>query len=203
MSRFEDRLWAELVEQHGALLADAPARFPAREQAPAPTRRRLRLPARRRLLPAGAAVALALAAAIAAIVIGFSSGGGSSAAYAVAVNRNGTVEITLRELAGVQGADERLRELGEPIRIIPAERSCPVKPGEYHLVALSERATRAISTIGSERGVTTLLVRPANIPEGVTAVFATRVLDEGPPEALAISQSAFRGATPPCETVVG
>jgi hypothetical protein len=196
VSRFEDRLWAELVEQHGALLADAP---PLLAPQPLPVRRRLRLPAARRLAPlAGAAIALA--AAISAIVIGFGSGGGSGAAFAVAIDRDGDVTITLRELAGVTGADERLQELGEPIRIIPAERGCAVKPGEYDLVRLSGAESRAIATIVPQRGVSTLLVRPAKIPHGVTAVFATRVLDTGPPEALGWAQSAYRGAVPPCET---
>ncbi len=194
MPRFEDRLWAELVEQHGALLADA---LPL---APAPRGRRLRLPAAGRLAPAGG-LALALAAAIAALVIGFGSGHGS-AAYAVALNPDGTVSITLRELAGVSGADERLQELGVPVRIVRAETNCPVKPDEYDRVRLPAARSGAISTMTQQNGVTTLVVDPSKIPPGDTVQFATRVLDPGPPEALGTTESVYRGPTPPCEAVV-
>jgi len=194
VSSYEDRLWGELVEQHGALLADAPARKLA--PAPAPARRRRWVPARRAASLAGAAVAVALA--IGAIVIGFASGP-STAAFAVAVSRDGTVTITLRELAGVNGADERLQELGEPIRIIHAERSCRVEPREYDLVRQSAAESRAIAEIEQRNGVTTLVVHPSKIAAGETVVFATRVLEAGPPLALGWAQSAYRGATPPCE----
>ncbi|HXD54670.1 MAG TPA: hypothetical protein VN618_07950 [Solirubrobacteraceae bacterium] len=210
MSRFEDRLFAELVEQHGALLTDAPARaLPASGQARRPARVRLPLPLRLRLpagrlVPAGA-LAFALAAALAAIVIGFGSGGGGGTpAYAVVSNGDGTVSVTVRELVGVTGANEALRTLGVRARVVHSERACPTQPGEYALARLSSEQSERIAHGGAPSGEPSVVLDPSAIPPGDTVVIGARVLEHR--RALTVTGleiAIYEGAVPPCLRAAG
>src|SRR5580693_1251000 len=97
MSKFEDRLWRDLVRKHGADLAQMTP--PAAK----PTRR-----ARPRLL-AGTTVSLA---GIAAAVVLLVSAAGSPPAFAVNRNSDGTYTVWIQKLTGVHGANARLAALG-------------------------------------------------------------------------------------------
>jgi len=187
VSSFEDRLWSELVEQHGALLADAPRR------APAPVRAR-----RRRLAPV-AGLGLAFAAALAAVVIGLSSGGGS-AAYAVTTNPDGTVTVTIRELAGVRGADQKLASLGVPVRVVRSEAGCRVRPGDYESARLSPEQFQRISKLSRAPGSAAIVITPSAIPPGDTVVIGARNISPG---AVGLQTAIYRGATPTCLPLAG
>ena len=80
-------------------------------------------------------------------MIGLSSGGGSPA-YAVTSNPDGTITVTIRELAGVTGADETLSSQGVPVRVVHCEAGCPVRRGEYDSVRLSPEQFQRISKPG-------------------------------------------------------
>jgi hypothetical protein len=191
MSRFEDRLWDELVEQHGAVLADAPLTFtPAR---PRPELRRRRRPA-----PL-AALGLALAAALTAIVIGLSSTGGTPA-YAVLSNPDGTITVTIRELVGVKGADEKLASLGVPVHVVRSEAGCQVRSGEYKVPRISPELFQRISKLAGPAGSAALVITPSAIPAGDTVVIGAR---EPGPGAVGLQTVIYEGTTPPCLPLAG
>jgi hypothetical protein len=195
MSRFEDRLLAELVEQHGALLAGAPARVLP------PVGRTVR--ARRRRLVPVAAIGLALTAALIAVVIGLSSGGGTSA-YAVVSNPDGTVSVTISDLVGVHGASEKLASLGVPVRVVRSEAGCPTRPGQFKPAHLSAEQSQRISTLAGPAGTASVVITPSQIPPGDTVVIGPRALQSSPGLAVVGLETAiYEGATPPCLHAVG
>ncbi len=80
---------------------------------------------RRRRALAGAAIA-ALAAVCVALAIG-ASGGGVQPAYAVSVNPDGSVALSVRELLGVGPANARLARLGVRARLVRRETGCTAR----------------------------------------------------------------------------
>jgi hypothetical protein len=190
VARFEDRLFSELVEQHGALLVDAP---PA-PLAPAPARRPRTL---RRRAPALVTAGLALAAALAAIVIGIGSHGGGTPAYAVVVNANGTVTVTISELVGISGADARLRALGLPVRVVPASTDCPTYPGEFPRAHLSYEQMKQIALPSGPYGA--MVITPSAIPQGVTVVIGAREEPASSPalKVAGLNVAYYEGTTTP------
>src|SRR5215468_457819 len=112
MSKFEDRLWREVVRRHGADLAQM-TRPPAK-----PARR-----ARPRIL-AGTSVALAVAGAVVALVLSAAS---SPPAFAVSRNSDGTYTVSLQKLAAIHGANARLAALGIRARLVVVTQGCTVK----------------------------------------------------------------------------
>jgi hypothetical protein len=191
MSRFEDRLWSELVEQHGALLADAPLSL-----APSPGR----APGRRRRWRAPlAALGLALAAAVTAIVIGLSSGGGTPA-YAVLSNPDGTVTVTIRQLVGVKAADEKLASLGVPVRVVRSEAGCLLGSGEYKTPRISPDLFQRISKLAGPASAASIVITPSAIPSGDTIVIGARELAPG---VVGLQTGIYEGTTPPCLPLAG
>lgn len=180
MSRFEDRLWAELVEQHGAVLAEQPVLVAA------PPRRLRRAPI--------AAAALAVAVALAVLVIALGHGGGTSA-YAVVTNPDGTVTVTIRELAGVEPANERLEELDVPVRIPPTTSGCPTSRAGLKAAHLTpEQSRQAFEPVGGN-GDYSLRIDPKAIPKGDTLVLKAYELPSG---ATAMRALIIEGPAPPC-----
>ncbi len=102
MSTFEDNLWRELAREH-----DAEHALPGRASTSGPARRR-------RL--AGASLGLAAVATAAALVL---SAGTAAPAFAVTSNPNGTVTVTIDEIAGIAGANAQLTALGVRARAVP------------------------------------------------------------------------------------
>src|SRR5258708_5486062 len=189
MSRFEERLWSELLEQHGALLTDPPL-----ELAPA----RAQLQPRRRLAPL-AALGLALAAALTAVVIGLSSGGGTPA-YAVVSNPDGTITVTIRELVGVKGADEKLASLGVPVRIVRSEAGCQTGSGEYNTPRISPQLFQRIAKLAESGGSAAIGITPSAIPAGGTVLIGARALSPG---VVGLQTGIYEGKTPPCLPLAG
>ncbi len=95
MSKFEDRLWSELVLDHGPQLASM---------------RRIEIPHRSRRGPA-AIGAVALAGTIAAVALTATTGTSPSVAYAVSQSSDGSVSVSIREISGVDGANAQLARL--------------------------------------------------------------------------------------------
>jgi len=181
VARFEDRLFRELVEQHGSLLTEPPAAAPV-------------LPRRLRRRPA-VAIALALAVALAAIVIGLSRGGGGTNAYAVVTNPDGTVTVTISELVGVAPADERLHELGLPVSVAAVTEDCPVERSELHRADVPpEVMSRIVETV-SPAGRTGVRIDPSAIPAGDTLLLSANERRAG---VIALRELLIEGSAPSC-----
>jgi len=185
VARFEDRLWAELVEHHGALFAEAPA-VPVR--APAARRRTVRR------VPALVAAAATTLAIVLALVIGLGSNRGASA-FAVVTNTDGTVTITISELVGVTPADQRLEELGLPVRVVPVTARCPVDPAQLRQARLAPDQFRGIYRVAGSEGAAGVTVDPSQIPHGDTLILRA---DERPHGVVALRALVVEGAAPPC-----
>jgi hypothetical protein len=193
VARFEERLWAELVEQHGALLADPP---PA---AVSPHRVARSMPAyRRRLLPA-AGLATVLTGVLVAIVIGLGSGSRPSAAFAVVRNPDGTVKVTIAEISGVQGANQRLAELGVPARVVSLNAGCATRAGEFKPAPLTSEQAQRIATLVGPAGSASVVLYPAAVPAGDTVVIGASALGQsGGIDTVALAISIYEGAAPTC-----
>jgi hypothetical protein len=149
MSKFEDRLWRDLVRKHGADLAQM-----TRPSAEGAQR------ARPRLL-AGTSVAVAVAVAALALVLSAAS---SPPAFAVSRNSDGTYTVTLQKLAAIHGANQKLAALGIRARLVEVTQDCTVK-------ALPPAAVAAMKVAQSMTGkaapqVAVAKLDPRKIPAG-------------------------------------
>lgn len=118
MSKLEDRLWSDLLgepEADRALAATQPAGR--------------RKPARRAPLAVGGLVFVGGLLAAALMLTGGSS---TTPAYAVALNPDGSVTLTLNEVLGVAGANEGLEKLGVRVRIARPEAGCTATAEPIH-----------------------------------------------------------------------
>jgi len=156
MSKFEDRLWRDLVRRHGADLAEL--------NQPAAKRAR---PARPRLL-AGTTVALA---GIGTAVVLLLSAASSPAAFAVSRNADGTYTVSLQKFAAIHGANAKLAALGIRARLVEVTQGCQVKalpPAAVHAMTLAQ------SMAGKEAPqVATAKLDPRKIPPGKWQVIPT------------------------------
>ena len=129
MSKFEDRLWRELVRRHGADLAEITS----------PAARRARR-ARPRLL-AGTTAALAGVATAAALLLSAAS---SPPAFAVSRNADGSITVSLHQIAAIHAANARLAALGIRAKLVEVTPGCAYRalpPAAIHAMALARRAT--------------------------------------------------------------
>jgi hypothetical protein len=182
MSKFKDRLWRELVRDHGAELA----------QLTRPAGKRARR-ARPRLL-AGTSVALAVAVAAVALVLSAAS---SPPAFAVSRNADGTYTVVLQKLAAIHGANAKLASLGIRARLVEVTTGCTVKvlpPAAVHAMALAQSmAGKAAPQVAITR------LDPRKIPPGKTQVIpAYRVAGTVHVE----TPHLLKGAAPTCFSTV-
>jgi hypothetical protein len=215
MSSFEDRLWSELVREHGQTLAgtDArpsspPWRSPSRpRRSPRPRGLPGLLRSRRGPL---AAVAAALTAAIVVGALALSANT-TAPAYAVVVNRDGSVTLTIDQLIGVSAANARLAALGVPARAAIIEAGCTAKgvrvrfPPRRNRNGLPEPWIAGM--IRPEKshpgfGGLGMVIRPAGIPRGDTLLLTARWLDSTHAgtslHAVGLNFGLYRGPAPSC-----
>ena len=178
MSKFEDRLWRELVRRHGPDLA----------QMTRPATKRARR-ARPRVV---AGTSLALTGVVAALVLVFSAAS-SPPAFAVSHNADGTFTVTLQKIAAIHGANARLAALGIRARLVEVAPGCTFKalpPGAVAAMRLEK------STLGRpipQAAITRL--DPRKIPPGKWQVIpAYRVAGTVRVERAHLIQ----GQAPPC-----
>jgi len=143
MSTFEDRLWSELVREHGHQM-----------QLPAITVRASR---RRSALITGTALATAVAAAAVVLAVTATT---STPAYAVTHNADGTVSVTLNDVKAITGLNAALARDGIAARAIPLTADCPIHGFPNPMPA------------GTNPSTYTITIVPADIPPGYTAVLA-------------------------------
>ncbi len=112
MTRFEDRLFGQLMAEHGHRLRAV--------ERPAPARRRARRARRPVWLATGAADAVA---AVTAAVMAL---GGAPAYAAYSVTRhNGAVTVTVSRPSGVAGANTALHAIRARVVVVPVRPGCP------------------------------------------------------------------------------
>jgi hypothetical protein len=140
-----------------------------------------------------AAIPAGLAAGIAAVVV-FLSSSGVTPSFAVTMNSDGSILVTIDDLAGVSGANARLRQLGAPIVVVPISATCTAKV-DLSYVGVNELPKPTISLI------------PSGIPAGTTVVLAANQVGPnnfqmaigrvtGPPPTCAPPGSAGPGIGP-------
>jgi hypothetical protein len=172
MSTFEDQLWADLVREYAAELALV--------QRPAQRRRR-----KRPVLITGGALGLAGTATALAFALAATSG---TPAFAVTSNSDGSVTVTLHDIAGVAGANAELSKLGVRARAVHAVAGCTAPADRvpvYHFAG-------AVRPAATPYGVT---IAPNAIPQSDTLVLAARELSN---DHVELGVMLVRGAAPAC-----
>jgi hypothetical protein len=143
MSTFEDRLWSQLVREHGHQMQP-----PSIRATPNP---------RRPALITGTALAAAVAVAAALLVFTATT---SVPAYAVTAHSDGTVTVTLKDVQAMTALNAELTRDGIAARAIPLTADCPVHGFPNPMPAGTNPSTYTITLV------------PAEIPPGYTAVLA-------------------------------
>ena len=158
MTKFEDRLFGQLMAEHGHQLRAV--------ERPALPRRRVRRPV---WLATGAAVA---AAAVTAAVMALGSAP-AMAAYSV-TRHDGIVTVSVDRASGVAGANATLHAMGARVVVVPVRPGCPPigslpRPRPAPHPSISVRA----GVNGNGHGSVTVKVwGQGGIPKGDTLVLA-------------------------------
>lgn len=155
MSKFEDRLWMELVREHGCDLA----------QIRKPARRGPRRPRPRLLV--GTTLGLAGMGTILALALGAAS---SSPAFAVTRNPDGTVTVWVTRVGGIAGANARLAALGVRAKAVQVTAGCTAARGSW--VARRPKPPRVAARGRLQRLIVKARFDPKQIPAGHTLVLA-------------------------------
>jgi hypothetical protein len=155
MGKFEDRLWTELVREHGRDLA----------QIAKPPRRSARRPRSRLLL--GTTVGLAGLGTALALVLSAAS---SSPAFAVTRNPDGTVTVWVTRVGGILGANARLAELGVHARAVQVTAGCT--PARANWIARNAKVQRVLTPGRMQALIVKARFDPKRIPAGHTLVLA-------------------------------
>lgn len=198
MNNYDDQLWSQLVRERGEQMSNAPATTAALASsvtatitATRPASRMLHRPA----LLTGSALGIACLAG--AGVLALSS---ASPAFAVTKNSDGTVAVTLSDLADLPALNRELAQDGIPVTAVPISASCS--------------ATGAITNPSGDSGpgnqenqqsdVVTL--DPSQIPSGDVGVLGVSQTSSGQvtllygdttaPAPSCLSSTAFSGSLP-------
>lgn len=174
MSSFEDRLFADLMREHSAVLAepDSP-------------------PLRRGARPVWAVAGAVAVAGLTAAGIGLVTGG--TPAYAVSRGADGTVTVSVRKISGVAGANAELRRMGVPVVAVPVRKGCTAQVREDRHLPSPVYATSP-STSEDQRNATFTL-QLEHLPAGDTVVLGTQTLSDG---AVVLALTVVIGPAPAC-----
>jgi hypothetical protein len=173
MPDFKDRLWRDLVREHGADLARI-------------QRSAHRRPPRR--VVAAAAAGLAAAGAALLVALGTS---GTPPAYAVDRHADGTVTVTINRVEGIRGANARLEALGIRVRAVPFVAGCA---GIQTATGAPAAMLRALKFARARAGtIMSVRIAPWRLQRGKVAVVAA-----GPVKPPAVVAEAKHGAVPQC-----
>lgn len=183
MSRFSDRLWRDLVREHGPDLAQMESLSKAGH------RRR----ARPRVL-AGTGMGVAVIATAAVLILGAAS---SSPAFAVTRNHDGSYSVRVETWTAIPAANRLLRGMGVPAQVVAVSTACGT-------VSQTLRLTRAGSGTPAALIRARLLARqaridPRRIPAGKKLMItAWRVGRQVRVMAATVVSVAPACMTPPC-----
>ena len=179
MSRFKDRLWRELVREHGADLAQI--RRPAGKD----SRRE-----HRRLL-AGSSLGVAGVGTVVALVL---TAAGSAPAFAVTQNQDGTVSVVIRQVAAIRGANARLAALGLKAKFVQVAAGCAV-PSPPGRTQDSIQQNLHAGSVTVARGSVNARFDLRKVPPGQTVVVGTWRVGR---QVRIIPARIVRGAAPDC-----
>jgi hypothetical protein len=195
MSKFKDRLWRELVRDHGAELAQLT------RPAAAHGRR-----ARPRVL-AGTTLGLAGVGATLTLILTAAS---TTPAFAVTQNRDGSVSVKILRLAGIQAANAKLHALGVRAQVVQVSAGCTIAPllppAAIAGLAAAQHARIVELKVGAQSGA---WIDPRRIPLNKTLVLpAARVgrqVRVGNPRwakgAVPVCLPVGPAGPPPCQVV--
>jgi hypothetical protein len=146
---------------------------------PSPQKRRLLLGhgIRRRWLALPAAAVAALVA-VAIVLLGSTA---TTPSFAVTKGPDDSISVTIRDLTGVSGANQRLREYGAPIRVVPIQDGCTSHIDLTYLKVAQQPATISLTL--------------NTIQPGYTAVIAARMTGSNTAE---MALGRVTGAVPSC-----
>jgi hypothetical protein len=170
MSTFEDRLWSQLVEEHGDELRSS-------HTMTAPGHRRRRRPA----LVTG--TALAGAGLAAAAVVAITATTSTPPAFAVTDHADGTVSVTLNDISDLTALNAELARDGIPAKAVPLSQTCPV------------HAPMVIMPSGTDPNTYAITIVPSQIPAGYTGILAASQTASGRVELV---MGAIKPPAPPC-----
>ncbi|HEY0496952.1 MAG TPA: hypothetical protein VGD48_14505 [Kutzneria sp.] len=173
MSSFEDRLWQDLLREHGEELD---------------TVRRIR-PRRRPALVAAAA--LAVVGGAAAVTFGGGVIGGTPA-YAVDQRPDGSVTVTLKEIAAADQTNAVLKERGIPIRVLPYKADC----ANTRLYTVDESAPE--TEFGDNNGAQAMVLKTTSVPPGDYAVITVLSDEHGEVVTMMSGGRPAKGEVPSC-----
>jgi hypothetical protein len=162
------------------------------------------------LLAAGA-----LLAVIFTVVLTLTASTNTTPAYAVSVNPDGSVKLTLTSVLGVRGANATLARLGIRARVAEIKRGC-MPTGEKDLAHVRQPlvepqkhgAKRGLGTTRALRGSATfagisLIIHAEAIPRGDTLLISAQLRSaryRGKSiSAVAGASALYRGAAPSCQ----
>jgi len=170
MTKFEDLLYADLMRQHGSVLA---ATAP-----PAPPRRHI---ASRGVVLAVGAGGIAVAATASVLTTG---GGTGTPDYALTTSHN-TITLAVYQESGIAQANARLRQLGDHVVVVPVRAGCP------SLDSLPAPAVRtkdiSVGVGGSRSSDGSITVNAHGVPAGDILVVAVEVTAQGTQAAAALT----------------
>jgi hypothetical protein len=177
MTSFDDGLWNYLVQEHDAghvtlTAPDSPNTSHAK-------RTRSLLRSGRVKILAGSTAALATLGGTTVFVL---AGATSPPAYAVTPHTDGSVTVTINEIAGISAANAQLAYLGIRAVVVPMSAAC-------------QSAVDVVRIGVSNPATATETVVPAMIPRGDTAILAAARTSTGTVE-LALGEVS--GAAPTC-----
>ena len=168
MSTFEDRLWSELVHEHGDHMRLEHASTAA-------------LSRRRPALLTG--TALVAAGLTAAGILAITATTSAPPAYAVTTNSDGTVTVTLNDVSAITALNAELARDGLRAKAVPLTATCPT------------RAFPNLMPTGTNPSTYTITIVPADIPTGYTAVVAAGETRDG---GVTLSMGAWPSPGPAC-----
>jgi hypothetical protein len=184
MTKLQDSLFADLMAEPGAE-AVASIRQPPRKK-------------RRPRLRTMSATAGALVAALATVLL-LSAGDPATPAYAVTVNGDGSVALTVNELVGVDEANQRLAKLGIPVVVARVEASCAATGQIVELPASDESLVENKKTGDGLQGLE-WVIHPRQLPEGDTIQVTAQIVNAGTSGRAEIAGgwAVYRGTAPAC-----
>jgi hypothetical protein len=147
--------------------------------------------------------AIALTGAIVAAALTFTAGT-SPPAYALVVNPNGSVTLTINELIGITGANAQLARLGVRARVARLEPHCNAR-GHFVRVRLRPRRLPVEpEKLRNRLSGLRMVIHPSTIPPGDTLLLTARLIegmhDDTPFRAVGMTMGLYCGAPPACES---
>ena len=126
--------------------------------------------------------AVAVVAAVVAVIV--FSGSDSQPAFAVVKEADGTVEITLRDVQAIAGANAKLRALGvDNIAVVPVRAGC------------ASDVSLTYYGVDAHQGGSTIHLTPSKVPGNSTLILAAKQIT---PRIIEFGQGTVTGAVPSC-----